>query len=164
FADSPLYRELAAAGRTLREMDFTMACGPALLHGQIDLLYAGADGRWHIVDYKSDRLDDAAAAAEHARRYELQVLTYAMAAASYFGGPPADARLYFLRPGLSVAIPVNAADLERGRSRLEELARKLIDRRRTGDFEPRAGESCRTCPYAGLCASLAGGGGGRAKS
>ncbi|MCY2927373.1 MAG: PD-(D/E)XK nuclease family protein, partial [Planctomycetota bacterium] len=98
-----LWGRLRGAKRLHRELDFLLQLGPVRLRGQIDLLYQAADGRWHIVDYKSDHVGEEGIAA-HAERYELQMTTYALAASRWLGQTelgdgPADATLYFLRPG-----------------------------------------------------------------
>ncbi|MGA2265755.1 MAG: UvrD-helicase domain-containing protein [Phycisphaerae bacterium] len=149
-AAQPLWASLASAQATLRELDFTSSVGPAVLRGQIDLLYQDAGGAWRIVDYKSDRVD-AAGVEEHARRYELQILAYAAAAARHLGQPPVEAVLYFLRPGLAYTLSITKASLAAAEQRLTETARQLVAARRSGCFQRRDGRHCAICPYGPLC-------------
>ena len=157
FRAHELWRELAGAKQALRELDFVLHLGRSTLRGQIDLLYQGPDDRWHIVDYKSDRTASSEVAA-HARRYELQMLAYALAGGKHLGGltanlepAVADATLYFLRPACGHRFDVTATTLDSAAERIDRLASQLITSRRRGVFERTDSPSCRTCPYAPLC-------------
>jgi CRISPR/Cas system-associated exonuclease Cas4 (RecB family) len=154
FAARPLCAELARAKQVFRELDFVMALPPAVLRGQIDLLYEDTAGAWHIVDYKSDRVG-AEGISAHADRYRLQMLLYAAAAARHFGTPPADATLYFLRPAQAARIEIALAVLDEARDSATSLARRLITDRRKGQFERCQTAACRLCSYAGLCDQIA---------
>src|SRR5262249_20592947 len=53
-----------------------------IIHGVIDLLIQGADGKWIIVDYKTSHVPNGKSFSEvrnHAQRYHLQVGAYAEA-------------------------------------------------------------------------------------
>jgi ATP-dependent helicase/nuclease subunit A len=149
----PLAGKIAAADVRLAELSLVYDAGPATLRGQIDLLYRDAAGRWHVVDYKSDRVD-AGEVAERARRYELQMMVYLSAASRQFGGGVTDATLYFLRPGAAHVFAPDAAAYAAFGDRLADLAGRLARSRADGDF-PRAGDAktgrCAYCPYADLC-------------
>jgi ATP-dependent helicase/nuclease subunit A len=145
-----LWGELVAARQTLRELDFILRLPPATLRGKIDLLYQAADGEWRIVDYKSDRVGEEGAA-EHAGRYELQMLAYAAAAARHLGRPPAAAMLYFLPPAVTCDVDVSPEALEAAVGRIAALGSELIAARREGRFERREGPRCAVCPYRSLC-------------
>jgi ATP-dependent helicase/nuclease subunit A len=82
FLRHPLGRQVASAAERLPELEFLLQVGPVRLAGQIDLLWRDAAGAWHITDYKSDRVAGQDLA-EYARRYELQMLAYAMAASKH---------------------------------------------------------------------------------
>ena len=150
FGEHELSGVLAGARADLRELDFEMQLGPALLRGQIDLLFQDADGRWHIVDYKSDRVG-AEGPASHARRYELQMLTYALAATRHLGEPPADAMLYFLRTSAVCCIDCGGEAIARGEQRIADIAGRLIAARRTGQYQRCDQSHCPTCPYLPFC-------------
>jgi ATP-dependent helicase/nuclease subunit A len=158
----PTWAQLASAKATLRELDFAISVArpgsrqvaPAVLRGQIDLLYQDTAGAWHLVDYKSDRLEAetmAKSLEEHARRYELQVLAYAAAAARHIGQPPTEAALYFLRPGLTYTFALTPAILAAAEQRLSGVAEELVAARRSGHFQRRDGRYCSFCPYRSLC-------------
>jgi len=154
FRAHELWGRLASARQTFRELDFVMDCGPAELRGQIDLLYADEAGAWGVVDYKSDRVDERDLA-EHAEGYELQLLLYAAAAARHLGARPANATVYFLRPGIAHPFEISAESLSAAESRASRLAERLIRARRSRSFRPSRGEQCPGAPTtrcAGGCA------------
>ncbi len=151
FRSHPLFKELRQAKQTFCELDFVLNCGPAVLRGQIDLIFQDSAGRWHIVDYKSDRLAPADIA-EHSERYRLQMLLYCLAASKYLNVPPAEARLYFLRSGLTHTFPISPETLAAAESRAAELAERLIAAGRAGDFRTISpNDACSFCPYGRLC-------------
>ena len=88
------------------------------MHGSIDLVYRDEAG-WHVIDFKTDRLDGTSAAAV-ARGYHVQIGLYQQALAAAIGGSPT-AGLLFLRTG--EVVEPSAADLGRA---LGE-ARALVD-------------------------------------
>jgi ATP-dependent exoDNAse (exonuclease V) beta subunit len=158
FRAQPLWATLASARATVRELDFCLSparpgsrqVGLMALRGQIDLLVQDAAGLWRIVDYKSDRVEPAAVA-EHARRYELQVLAYAAAARRHLGSLPAEAVLYFLRPGAAHRVPLTPNGLAAAEQRLAAAAEELAAARRSGRFQRRQAGLCTACPYQALC-------------
>ncbi|MCY2930382.1 MAG: UvrD-helicase domain-containing protein [Planctomycetota bacterium] len=147
-----LWGELRAAAPVVRELDFVLTLGHLTLRGQIDLLYRGRDGRWHIVDYKSDRVGTEGVAA-HAGRYELQMTAYAQAASRWLGAQAdvADATLYFLRAAAGHRFDLGLGARARGSEEIAALAARLAEARRRGRFDPADGDHCRTCAYRGLC-------------
>jgi len=150
FAASPLAGQLRDAKQTFRELDFVLDLPPAVLNGQIDLLFQDARGQWHIVDYKSDRVGDEGLAA-HAERYELQMGVYAAAVSARFDEPPATASLHFLRSGAVHEFAFDRPTIDAVRSRVANLGGKLIAAGRTGNFPPCQLPTCRHCAYQPLC-------------
>jgi ATP-dependent helicase/nuclease subunit A len=149
FAQSPLSASIRTARRRLRELSFLLQVGGLTVAGQIDLLFQDAEGAWHVVDYKSDRVgpDDLG---PHAERYEVQMALYMAAAARHLAQPVPDATLYFLRPGLGwrLEAPPDAAAPS---DRLGELAAQLARSRRTGTYQRRDDRGCPRCAYEDLC-------------
>ncbi len=81
FFDSPVGRRAIAAevaGTLFRETDFTLALpGGETVQGTIDLFFRDPDGRWVLVDYKSNLVGDTDAAADELlRTYRSQLLLY----------------------------------------------------------------------------------------
>lgn len=101
--------ELAAAKQVRRELEFLLAWPPdqpkdlsqptCYLQGFIDCLYQDSAGRWHVLDYKTNRAraDELAAAAAV---YEMQLGVYALAVEQILGEPPSHLTIHFLRPSL----------------------------------------------------------------
>jgi len=114
------------------------------------MLHQDARGGWHIVDYKSDRVCEEGLS-QHARRYELQMLLYASAAAAAVGAVPLEAMLYFLRSGQTHAFGVSPAAIGQAKARAGALAERLILARRSGRFAHADGKTCQFCPYRSLC-------------
>ena len=130
-----------------RELDFISSCRKnAMIRGQIDLLYR-AEGEYHIVDYKSNRIagEDPAVLVVQAERYELQMLIYAAAVSRYIGKCPIDATIYFLRNGESHTFKLTPAALELSQMRIKKLSEELIHSRRTGQFRKCAQDTCQYC-------------------
>lgn len=155
-AENELWAELKSATQVRRELDFVLQCPPAIVRGQIDLAYKDQAGMWHIVDYKSDRVEPGPQVAERAAHYELQLLLYAQAAGRHFDGPVADAKLYFLRPARTYEFRADADALSEATHRASNLAQRLIESRRSGVFERLGHEKCARCSYSGLCGTAAG--------
>jgi len=151
FKSQELWGRLTGAKECFRELDFALRLGPAALRGQIDMLYVDAGGSGHIVDYKSDRLDGDEDLDDHCRRYELQMLIYALAAQAHLSAPPANATLYFLRSGRAHPVEMTAEALKSAEERICELCRRLIAARRSGHFPRLDSAACDGCPYGWLC-------------
>ena len=153
---SPLWEQLRSARRTWRELEFTALAGPAVLRGKIDLLYEDADGVFHLLDYKSDRV--AGDLADHAQRYRLQMLLYAGAASRFLAarglvdgdhgrdargthgqarkGPFGDARATNYGPAGQPAAVRRGSD-DHGQARKGPFG----DARATGDAHPTLGDA-----------------------
>jgi ATP-dependent helicase/nuclease subunit A len=120
FVDSPRWAQLTRATTVHREIEFLLAWPPdrdsddgRYLQGYIDCLYQDADGRWHLLDYKTNDIP-AAGCPDAATRYEMQMVVYALAAEHALGQPAAELTLHFLRPGVEHAFIWNDAARRRG--------------------------------------------------
>ncbi len=152
-SQTPLMKQLTEAKQRLAELSFVYRAGAVDITGQIDLLHQDAEGLWHVVDYKSDRIAPEQTS-EHAGRYELQMMTYLAAAGKAFETDIADATVYFLRAGVSHRFGATSDTIAAAEQRLADLATELVHCRRAGQF-PRIGDTdkslCNSCPYAKLC-------------
>ena len=106
FLGSERAAEVAAASVTYPELEFLLRWPPdnpqpggPYLQGFIDCLYQDADGGWHLLDYKTNRVRPEQLAAL-AAEYEMQMLVYGLAAERILGRPPVELVLHFLRGGL----------------------------------------------------------------
>ncbi len=97
FTQSPVAAALAAPGvERWFELPFAWDWEGVPVHGSIDLVYHDANG-WHVIDFKSDRLDGTSAQ-EAAERYVVQIGLYQRALEAAVGEAAA-AGLLFLRSG-----------------------------------------------------------------
>jgi ATP-dependent helicase/nuclease subunit A len=122
FRDSSRFASLQSARQCRTEVEFLLAWPPGYpaeettretaiwFRGFIDCLYQDAGGKWHILDYKTNRIG-AADVTSVARAYELQMLLYALAVEQSVGEPPASLILSFLEPGIEHEI-VYSADVK----------------------------------------------------
>ena len=78
------------------------------LQGFLDCLYEDEAGRWHLLDYKTHRVD-AAGSAKAAEPYALQLAVYSLAAERILGRTPDELTLSFLNSGAEHAVPWDAA-------------------------------------------------------
>ena len=78
------------------ELPFAWDWDGVPVHGSIDLVYRDEAG-WHVIDFKSDRLDGTSAQ-EAASHYAVQIGLYQRALEAAVGAP-ASAALLFLRSG-----------------------------------------------------------------
>jgi ATP-dependent helicase/nuclease subunit A len=122
FLQSNRARELAAAKTLYRELDFLLAFpwrtkgAACCLQGIIDCLYQDALGRWHIIDYKTNRVSDETLPAV-AAKYEMQLGVYALAVEQILRQPSVELTLHFLRTGAEFAFRWN-----------DELKKRMIER------------------------------------
>jgi len=131
FVKSSRTRELATARDLHAELEFLLAWPPddgengrqaatrCILEGVIDCLYQDAGGRWHVLDYKTNRVT-AAGVAQAAAPYEMQMLLYGLAVERILHEPPASLVLHFLRPSVEHRFEWNDAARRR--------AIELVDR------------------------------------
>jgi len=131
FVASPRARQLAAAKQDLVELEFLLAWPPGgdeadrlQLVGFIDRLYQDRDGDWHILDFKTNRVDAATLAAV-AANYELQMYVYALAAEQALGRPPKTLTLHMLRTGQEYPFEWNDAARTRVRTMVDDAIARL---------------------------------------
>ena len=97
YTRSPVAAALAAADvERWFELPFAWDWDGVPVHGSIDLVYRDASG-WHVIDFKSDRLNGTSAQ-EAASHYAVQIGLYQRAIESAVG-EAASAGLLFLRSG-----------------------------------------------------------------
>lgn len=111
YRNSSLYSELSSVPLQAihREFPLTYRRQSSLIHGRIDLLYQKSDGKWCILDYKTNRLPSGrfleTALAEHAKRYDPQMAAYHQAIHSCKEFQPLMAAIHYLQHGVTLTIP-----------------------------------------------------------
>jgi len=146
FTSSPLAKRIAKARTVHREHGFSVALGPTLLNGIVDVLAVERGGAQLVVDYKTDGLapgaDIAAYVAEH---YGVQLRVYALAALRA-GATRAEIAYAFLeRPLEPFSETFDATDAERLQDELLALAEGMLAGRYPVTGEPHR-DLCLTCP------------------
>jgi ATP-dependent helicase/nuclease subunit A len=155
FAGSELCARLAAASGARREAPFAFPLRPGedgglLVSGVVDVIADEGDSAL-IVDYKSDRLPPADAAAYVERLYGTQRLVYALAALRGGAAEAVVVHCLLERPDEPVTATFRAVD----QAELERRLAALADRILREEFEVSARpnrELCAGCPGRGsLC-------------
>ncbi len=108
FLQTKLYERIRAAERVLYEQHFNMRVGASeigygekgemLVQGIIDLAFM-ENGKWVLVDYKTDRVG-ADGVEKAAEGYKVQLELYSKALERITGIGVAERALYFMRPGV----------------------------------------------------------------
>ncbi len=108
FFRCPLPRRLQQARTLWRELEFLLAWplqGPSrcLFRGFIDCLFCDAQGRWHLVDFKTSTAEKISLE-DLAQRYKPQLWLYAQAAGCVLKQEPQVVEVWFLRHGQAVPL------------------------------------------------------------
>ena len=145
------YRRVAATYRlpAATEAWFELPIGyDAVVVGAIDRIDVDDDGRFHVIDYKTNRrVRDRARAAS-----SLQLALYALACRHLFGALPATVALDFVVAGVEVTVSRDELDLEGARQAVLDTAEAV----RAGRFEPTPNALCDWCDFKPLCPAWSG--------
>lgn len=139
----PLIDRARSAVRLEREYPFYLDVGGTLVHGVIDLVFADADGRGVVVDYKSNDLAAPDRVNVLSRYYEPQVEMYALAASKAGLVRPDEATLYFLNKSVARTFNVSNGRLDA----VEKQTDDALTRISRGAWDTEPGEKCRHCGY-----------------
>ncbi len=139
---APLWREVAAGIETRTEFTVSCALGEDFLSGTMDRVYQDALGTWHLLDYKTDRVD-AATAAQKANSYWPQLEFYALLIQKFFAAPSVTATLWFTS---LLEEPVRRVFNVRDIAAFESEIRGIVGRIKAGDFSP-SRVPCKSCPF-----------------
>ena len=131
---------IASARRVEREWPFAMRVGGVLLEGVIDLALQDADGRWTVVDYKSNDFSRTGRLEYLIDYYTPQLELYAMALARAGLGDVATCALVFLG---GPRVHRWAFDPTVNARWSEETVARIAAR----DYETSAGPKCDLCGY-----------------
>ncbi|MFA9428706.1 RecB family exonuclease [Egicoccus sp. AB-alg2] len=136
---APVYRLPAAT-----EAWFELPIGfEATVVGSIDRVDVDDDGRFHVVDYKTNRkVKNRERVAD-----SLQLAIYALACRHLFGVLPATVSLDFVVAGVTVTVPLEDLDLDAARERVLATARAVREER----YEPTPNRLCDWCDFKALC-------------
>ena len=103
------------------------------------------DGRWYVVDYKSNRLDGADPATLRDGQYGLQEAVYALALLER-GEPVVDVHFAMLDADVVLTRTYDQGGVDAVRATVGAA----VEAARSGPYVPRPGIVCEDCPVLGL--------------
>ncbi|HSK24858.1 MAG TPA: PD-(D/E)XK nuclease family protein [Egicoccus sp.] len=136
---APTYRLPAAT-----EAWFELPIGfEATVVGSIDRVDVDDEGRFHVIDYKTNRK------VKNRERVagSLQLAIYALACRHLFGVLPATVSLDFVVPGVTITVPLEDLDLDAARQTVLDTAQAVRDER----YEPTPNPLCDWCDFRAIC-------------
>ena len=146
--EAPRYR-LPAATEAWFELPIEYE---AVVVGSIDRVDVDEDGRFHVVDYKTNRkVKDRQRVAR-----SLQLGIYALACRHLYGALPATVALDFVVAGVTVSVPIDEIDLEAARIAVLDTATAV----RQEAYGPTPNPLCGWCDFRTFCPAWHGGDGG----
>ena len=101
-AQKCLFEQPFCLNMSARELALADSDEAVIVQGVIDMCFI-EDGKWVVVDYKTDRVD-AGTAAEAAQKYAVQLRLYSRALADITGLPVAESWIYYLSAGAAVRL------------------------------------------------------------
>jgi putative RecB family exonuclease len=136
---APTYRLPAAT-----EAWFELPIGyEAVVVGSIDRVDIDDEGRFHVIDYKTNRkVKDRARVAG-----SLQLAIYALACRYLFGSLPATVALDFVVPGVTVTVGIDDIDLDGARQIVLDTAARI----RAEEYQPTPNRLCDWCDFKAIC-------------
>jgi len=150
FAASELGRKVSAANKIMREQQFSFMLHGVRIHGFIDLLFEDAGGTWHVVDHKTNRVEEDNYSDRMHGNYALQMALYQLAVANATGTSPeeVEATIFCTAIGREVRMTADAAAL----AAIKDEVQRVIDAIERGEFKaPLADERkehvCIGCPF-----------------
>jgi putative RecB family exonuclease len=122
----------------------------ATVVGSIDRVDVDDDGRFHVIDYKTNRkVKDRTRVAG-----SLQLSIYALACRHLYGALPATVSLDFVVPGVEVRVDVADLDLDGARQQVLDTAAAV----RAEAYEPTPNPLCDWCDFRAICPAWEGDG------
>ena len=109
------------------ELPFIYKTRYGLLKGQMDLVFQDSEGRWVLLDYKTNRLESSSKEAL-AKEYEFQLALYAFVFRRLYGEGPERGVLYFSSIGQTHEFVYREEDFARIEARLEEVYARVLKR------------------------------------
>jgi hypothetical protein len=158
FTRSEIFQEVTHADEAHSELPFVLKLRSGVIRGQMDLIYR-KDSRWHILDYKTSRVDETSGGLRVGkellwREYRPQVECYAVAASRLFPGCRAGLHvgLYLTGLGQEAGAYFDADKLARAEKELETKAEEIRSLSAESFMAARR-PACDSCAYgtARLC-------------
>ncbi len=130
------------AARVEREWSFAVRVGGVLMEGVIDLAIQAPDGRWTVLDYKSNDFSRTGRLDYLVDYYRPQLDLYALALSQSGLGVVSECALVFLN---GPRVQRWAFDAEAGE--IAHWSRETVERIAAEDYRTMAGPKCELCGY-----------------
>jgi ATP-dependent helicase/nuclease subunit A len=140
--DGEIGDAVRSAQRVEREWPFAMRVAGVTIEGVIDLAIQGQDGRWTVVDYKSNDFSRRGRLEYLVDYYAPQLDLYATALAGAGLGAVAECALVFL-----MGPKVHRWAFDRASAATREWASATVTRIAARDYVTSAGPKCELCGY-----------------
>ena len=143
---SPFWKEVGEGSDARTEFTISSILGDDYLTGTMDRIYRDPSGMWHVLDYKTDRVDEGNVEAR-ADAYWPQLEFYALLLCRFYDLPGVAAEILF------TALPQQPRRRIFSRGDLDHAEREIasvIARIRGGEIAP-IEPPCAGCPFADAC-------------
>jgi ATP-dependent helicase/nuclease subunit A len=128
------------------EFTISLVLGNDFLSGTLDRIYRDPSGLWHVLDFKTDRVD-AVSMEERAAVYWPQLEFYALLLHRLTGARVVQAEILFTAlPDRPLRRLLEAEELEKVERKIESV----IARIKSGEYQP-VTPPCAGCPFQGEC-------------
>lgn len=111
------------------ELPFSLRLPHGIIQGSMDLVYQNQKSEWLILDYKTSDVNEDSFA-KRGEEYRVQLELYALALWKILGAAPLEARVYFLRPGLTHRIPFVPSAFDKLFERFTDFQRQILQFRK----------------------------------
>jgi len=112
-----------------KELPFLYKLPRGKLSGKIDLLAKTREGKWILLDYKTDRIQNGEELERRRRHHEAQIVLYALALKDVAGILPAEGILYFASAGRQLSFSLNEGKIREAKERVSENLEKIVLRK-----------------------------------
>lgn len=144
-AESGFHQRMKCARRMFREKKFNIRWKDLWITGVLDRLFQEADGRWVVVDFKTNQIrTDQVEAKVAEMAYDLQVEIYLWAVSRILSTDRLEGALFFTRTGDLRPIPFDA----RVADKCERILAQLPRRQSSEEFKKTtAAARCQSCGF-----------------
>lgn len=149
YIGSSYCQEMDAPVEQVREAPFTLERDGLQVTGTVDRLHRTRDGRWELVDWKTNELEPDEVE-EWAQEYLPQLQLYTLAIRHVWRIRLDRAVLFFLKPNREIAYAVDDDWIKAAEGALTRWS-KLLQGEEMASFPPQPGKRCQYCPYAAWC-------------
>ncbi len=141
----PIFERMKTAQKIYKEYPFYYKWGSFMIEGIVDLIFQDAQGKWVILDYKTNNIK-ASEVQKYGKYYEFQTNTYAWILSELLY-PIDEVILLFLRPQVCYEQSWSSQKEEM----IQQKMKSLFESIKESKFQANVGDHCRYCGYQGFC-------------